>query len=67
MSIQRWLNIPKRAASTRSPGESVFVSEASQAPVPLDGKRNACPDVVLKIFLRSSSTEVESPGKSDER
>ena len=38
MSIQRWLNMPKRAASTRSPGLSVFDSDASQAPVPLAGK-----------------------------
>ena len=38
MSIQRWLNMPKRAAMTRSPGLSVLESEASQAPVPLAGK-----------------------------
>ena len=53
MSIQRWLNMPNRAASTLSPGESVLESEASQAPVPLAGKMNACPEVVLKIFFSS--------------
>ena len=67
MSIQRWLNMPKREASTLSPGESVFDSEASQAPVPLDGKMNAWPEVVLKIFFRSSSTGAASAGKSEER
>ena len=40
---------------TRSPGESVLESEASHAPVPLAGKMNACPDVVLKIFLSFSN------------
>ena len=67
MSIQRWLNIPNRAASTLSPGESVLESEASQAPVPLAGKMNAWPVVVLKIFLRSWNSGPASPGKSDER
>jgi hypothetical protein len=67
MSIQRWLNMPKRAASTLSPGESVLVSDASQAPVPLAGNRNGWPDAVLKIFFRSSSTGAASPGNSEER
>ena len=56
MSIQRWLNMPNRPASTLSPGERVLDSEASQAPVPLAGKRNGWPEVVLKIFFRSSKT-----------
>ena len=56
MSIQRWLNMPNRPASTLSPGESVLESEASQAPVPLAGKRNAWPVVVLKIFFSSWSS-----------
>src|SRR5437867_513573 len=51
MSIQRWLNIPKRAARTRSPGESVLASDASHAPVPLAGKTNGWPEVVLKTVL----------------
>ena len=36
-SIQRWLNMPKRAARTVSPGESVFDTAASHPPVPVDG------------------------------
>ena len=67
MSIQRWLNMPKRDASTLSPGESVLVSAASQAPVPLAGKTKACPEVVLKIFLSSWRTGAARDGKSEER
>src|SRR4051794_36883006 len=67
MSIQRWLNMPKRAAITRSPGESVLLSAASQAPVPLAGKMNAWPSFVLKTFLRSRSTGAASSGKVDDR
>src|SRR5918992_3197302 len=67
MSIQRWLNMPKRAAITLSPGERVFESEASQAPVPLAGKTNGCPEAVLKIFFRSSKTGCTSDGKSEDR
>ena len=63
MSIQRWLNIPNRPASTLSPGERVLVSEASQAPVPLAGKMNAWPVVVLKIFLRSWNSGPGEPGE----
>jgi len=37
MSIQRWLNMPLRAASTVSPGESVLLIAVSQPPVPVDG------------------------------
>src|SRR2546422_7863136 len=47
-SIHRWLNWPYRGASTRSPGESVLTSAASHPPVPVAGKMNACPVVVLK-------------------
>ena len=67
MSIQRWLNIPNRAASTLSPGDSVLPSDASHAPVPLAGKMNAWPVVVLKTFLSSSKSGAASAGKSDER
>ena len=51
MSIQRWLNMPKRAASTLSPGDRVFESDASQAPVPLAGKTNAWPGRGLEDLL----------------
>jgi hypothetical protein len=37
-SIQRWENMPCRAARTRSPGESVLVIAASQPAVPVAGK-----------------------------
>ncbi len=39
MSIQRWENMPFRAARTRSPGDSVLVSAVSQPPVPVEGKK----------------------------
>lgn len=38
MSIQRWLNMPFRAASTPSPGDSVLVGAVSHPPVPVAGK-----------------------------
>ena len=38
MSIQRWENCPNLAARTLSPGLSVLVTAASQAPVPDAGK-----------------------------
>ena len=42
MSIQRCENMPLRAASTLSPGESVLVSAVSQPPVPVEGKMKTC-------------------------
>src|SRR5215218_10469355 len=59
--------MPNRDAITLSPGESVLEREASHAPVPLDGKMNACPEVVLKIFFRLSRTGAARAGKSEER
>ena len=53
-SIQRWLNWPKRAAKSLSPGELVLVRADSQAPVPLDGKITTWPSLVLKIRFKSS-------------
>ena len=50
MSIQRWENCPNLAASTLSPGLSVLVTAASQAPVPDAGKIKTCPEIVLKDF-----------------
>ena len=67
MSIHRWLNWPKREASNLSPGESVLVSAASQAPVPEEGKMKAWPFSVLNTFFRSSSTLRDRSGKRDER
>ena len=48
-------------------GDSVLPSDASHAPVPLAGKMNAWPVVVLKTFLSSSKSGAASAGKSDER
>src|SRR6202034_390612 len=67
MSIHRWLNCPKLAASIRSPGDSVLVNAASQAPVPEEGNRKICPVVVLNTFLRSFRTLIESSGNFEER
>ena len=67
MSIHRWLNWPKREASTRSPGESVLVSAASQPPVPVEGKITGVPASVLKIFFKSTSTARVRSGNLDER
>src|SRR6266705_348447 len=66
-SIHRWLNWPYRGASTRSPGESVLTSAASHPPVPVAGKMNACPVVVLKTFPRSRNRPVASSGNAEER
>src|SRR3954468_2703727 len=52
MSIQRWLNMPKRAASTLSPGERVLLSEASHAPVPLAGEDKGRPRGGLEDLLQ---------------
>src|SRR6202050_136095 len=67
MSIQRWLNCPKRDARILSPGESLLVSAPSHAPVPEDGKMNTWPVSVLNTFLRSASTLLESSGNFEDR
>src|ERR1700691_750544 len=67
MSIHRWLNCAKLEASTLSPGDSVLVSAAFQAPVPEDGKMKIWPDVVLITFYRSRNRPVESSGNLDDR
>ena len=51
MSIQRWENCPNLAARTLSPGLSVLVTAASQAPVPDAGKIKTCPEMVLRKSL----------------
>src|SRR5579862_2524734 len=67
MSIHRWLNWPKREASSLSPGDRVLVNAASQPPVPEDGNMNTCPVFVLKTFFRSLRTLRESSGNLDDR
>ena len=44
-SIQFFANSPMSNPSTRSPGESVLTSDASQAPLPDAGKITTGPDV----------------------
>ena len=67
MSIHRWLNWPKREASTKSPGLKQLVSAASQPPVPVAGKMIGVPVVVLKTAFRSVSTLCVSSGNFVER
>src|SRR5574337_33088 len=52
--------------STRSPGESVFTSAASQAPVPEDGKTTTGPEV-LKTWRIPASTSRPSRANSGPR
>ena len=63
MSIHRWLNWPKREASTLSPGFRQLVSAASQQPVPEEGKRMGLPVVVLNIGFRPFRQARVSSGK----
>src|SRR5437016_8451050 len=66
-SIHRWLNWPYRGARTRSPGDNVLTRAASQPPVPVAGKMNAWPVVVLKRFFKSRSSPAVSAGKAEDR
>src|SRR5579872_1383897 len=67
MSTHRWLNCPKREASTLSPGLRVFVSAASQQPVPEEGNRMGVPLVVLKTGLSPLRQANVSRGKLGDR
>ena len=67
MSIQRWLNWPKREDSTLSPRASVLHRADSQMPVPEDGNRKMVPSVEPNTFLVSSNRGFVSEGKSTER
>uniref|UniRef100_A0A0A9FQH7 Pco084394 n=1 Tax=Arundo donax TaxID=35708 RepID=A0A0A9FQH7_ARUDO len=51
----------------RSPGDSVFVSALSHAPVPVVGIMKGVPVVVLKIFLTSSRRTLVRAGTAGER
>ena len=66
-SIQRWLNWPKRGASTLSRGDNVLVRAASQAPVPLPEKMKGWPVSVLKTFLSCWNNDNVSSGNLDDR
>ena len=67
MSIQRCENMPFRQASTRSPALSVLAIAASQAPVPVAGKKNTSPVSVLRTFFTPDSAGWRMSAKSDER
>ena len=55
MSIQRWENMPLRAASTVSPGDSVVVSAVSHPPVPEAGNTNTSAVPLLSTCFTPSS------------
>ncbi len=67
ISIHKWLNWPKRAASTLSPGDKVLVSAASQQPVPEDGNTKGVPDWVRKTSRKPVMMVRVSWGKRGER
>jgi hypothetical protein len=62
-SIQRWLNMPNRAASTVSPGDSVLVIAASQPPVPVDGRMITSPASIFSTRFTPATAGVEHAGK----
>src|SRR6266550_8462197 len=66
-SIHRWLNWPKRGASSLSPGDSVLVRAASQAPVPLPENMKGWPVSDLKTFLSSWNNDIVKSGNLDDR
>ena len=66
-SAHRCENWPKRAVSTRSPGDRVLVSATSQPAVPVAGKTKLCPDLVWKILFRSRRIGFTNCGKSGAR
>src|SRR6185437_11634915 len=67
MSIHRWLNCPKRAARTLSPGFRQLLRAASQQPVPEDGKMMGLAVVVLNTDFKPSRQARVSAGKVGER
>ena len=67
MSIHKWLNWPKRAANTLSPGDKVLVSAASQQPVPDDGKMKGVPSFERKMSLSPAMMVCVRWGKFGER
>jgi hypothetical protein len=67
MSIHRLLKVPKLAASTGSPGQSVLSRVASQAPVPLEGNTKTSPRSVWKTRFKSRSSGRLKSGNSEPR
>ncbi len=66
MSRHRPEKCPVSNIRTRSPGESVFTSAASQAPVPEDGNTTTGP-VVRNTSRRPASTSCASAANSGPR
>lgn len=64
MSIHKWLNWPKRNASTLSPGDRVLAREISQPAVPVAGRMKHWPCSVRKTFFKSCSSGVTSWGNT---
>ena len=67
MSIHRWLNWPKRDASTLSPAFRQLVSAASQQPVPEEGKMKGVPVLVLNTGFKPERQALASSGKIGDR
>jgi hypothetical protein len=67
MSIQRWLNMPLRAASTVSPGDSVLVIAASQPPVPVAGKMKTSAVSDFRILPHAVPRGMQDLGEGDDR
>jgi hypothetical protein len=66
-SIQRCENMPLRAASTVSPGDSVLVTAASQPAVPVAGKRKTCALSLFRTRRTLARTGVRISPNSAER
>jgi hypothetical protein len=66
-SIQRWENMPWRAARTLSPGDSVLVTAASQPPVPVAGKMITSLVRVFKMRLTPSTAGLNASANRFER
>ena len=67
MSIQRWLNMPNRAASTVSPGDSVLEIAASQPPVPVEGRMITSPSAIFSIAPHPGDRGLNIRAKAGER
>ncbi|MET3869517.1 hypothetical protein ABIC20_006895 [Methylobacterium radiotolerans] len=67
MSIQRWLNMPWRAASTASPALSVLESAVSHPPVAVDGKTNTSASWLFSTVFTPASAGWRICANSGER
>jgi hypothetical protein len=67
MSIQRWLNMPLRAARTVSPGERVLVIATSQPPVPVAGKMKISAEVERMMVRTPALAGCRMSAKAEDR